>query len=249
MASAGSPLASYGRECGDAPCPQWSYLFYQQDEKFEGAGLDPGGQWEVLGPSLGASSGGFDSNSVTPPGANTSSLALTMQRADAGAGGFRSLSLFYAAGSGVLAQIIYERNTPAGPYRGYALPREDLGARTAVAAFTTGTNDTQSGNSTAEPLGFQVLTADPDAGDRSVQLTYYRDDAWTAADQPVSELADCAPLATMAATRARRVYCVVRGDGDTAGIVEFAWNASPEADAQTYTSYRRVGTVNTTVEL
>ncbi|KAK7757740.1 hypothetical protein SLS62_000118 [Diatrype stigma] len=249
VASAGSPLASYGRECTDAPCPQWSYLFYQEDDKFEGAGLDPGGQWEVLGPSLGASSGGFDSNSVTPPGANTTSLALTMQRADAGADGFRSLSLFYRAGSGVLAQIIYERNTPQGAYRGYALPREDLGARTGVAAFTTGTNDTQSGNSTAEPLGFQVLTADPDASDRTVQLTYYRDDAWAVADQEVAELVDCAPLATLAANRARRVYCVVESDDNKAEIVEFAWNASPEADAQTYTSYRRVGTVNTTVEL
>lgn len=243
VASAGSSLISYGRECLDAPCPQWSYLFWQEDDAVEGAGLEPGGQWETLGPSLGASSGGFDSNSVTPPGANAS-LALTMQRATAGDGGFRSISMFYPADSGVLGQIIFERNTETGPYKGYALPREDLGASTGVAAFTTGTNDT---NSTAEPLGFQVLTADPDA-DNGVQLTYYRDDEWTVAEE-VAELADCQPLATMAATRARRVYCVVKTDDDTAEIVEFAWNGDPEADASTYTSYRRVGTVNTTVEL
>ncbi len=242
MASAGSSLISYGRECVEDLCPQWSYLFWQRGDGVQGAGLEPGGQWEQLGPSLGASSGGFDSNGVAPPGAN-SSLAIAMARASPPANdSFRSISMFYRAETGALGQIIYERKSPSGGYRGYALPRRDLGPDTAIAVIPTGGNAT---DQSAWPLGFQVLTADPDAGD-GVQLTYYRDAEWiVGGDVPV--LADCGTLAMMTATRARRVYCVVKNAADKADIVEFAWGADPEGDVSAYTDYQRVGTINTTV--
>ena len=211
-----------------------------------GAGLEPGGQWESLGPRLGASSGGFDSNGVTPPSDNTS-MAIALSRANTSDAGLRSLSIFYRTESGTLGQIIYDRDRADTPYRGYTLPRENLGPNTAIVALPSGTNDTE--RSGAEPLGFQVLTADPDAG--GVQLTYYRDDEWTAAGGEVSSLSDCAPLASMAAIRGGRVYCVVEvGDGDDrqGSIVEYAWESDPADDVGSYTKYRRVGTVNTTVK-
>ena len=244
--SAGSSLVSYGRECLDAPCPQWSYPFWQEGDAVRGAGLEPGGQWESLGPRLGASSGGFDSNGATPPSGN-SSMAIALSRTDPN-NGTRSLSVFYRTEPGALGQIIYDRSTAETPYRGYSLPREGLGPRAAIVALPTGTNDT---DPSAEPLGFQVLTADPDADGDRVQLTYYRDGEWTAAEGEVSELADCADRAVMTAIRAGRVYCVVVSGNDddrTAGIVEFAWEGDPEGDVSSYTNYRRVGTVNTTVK-
>ena len=247
-ASTGSSIASYGRECLDAPCPQWSYLFWQEGDAVRGAGLMPGGQWESLGPRLGASSGGFDSNGMTPPSANTS-MAIALSRTDPN-NGTRSLSVFYRTEPGTLGQLLYDRSTAETSYRGFSLPREDLGPNTAIVALPTGTNNTELAS--VEPLGFQVLTADPDAngGAGSVQLTYYRDDEWTAAEGEVSALSDCADRAVMAANRDGRIFCVVvSGDGDdrTAGIVEFAWEGEPEGDVSTYTNYRRVGTVNTTV--
>ena len=244
--SPGSSIVSYGRECLDAPCPQWSYLFWQESDAVRGAGLEPGGQWESLGPSLGASSGGFNSNGVTPPADNTS-MAIALARADPTEPGLRSLSIFYRTESGTLGQIINDRGRADTPYRGYTLPRENLGPNTAIIALPTGTNDTE--RTGAEPLGFQVLTADPDAG--GVQLTYYRDGEWTAAGGEVSSLSDCADRASMSAIRGGRVYCVVGvGDGDDrqGSIVEYAWESAPEDDVGSYTKYRRVGTVNTTVK-
>ncbi|RYP85995.1 hypothetical protein DL769_000858 [Monosporascus sp. CRB-8-3] len=222
VAEAGSSLISYGRECEEERCAQWSYLFWQGDEAIRGAGLIPGGQWENLGPSQGASSGGFDNNGVTPPSAN-SSMALAFARATPSNGGFRSISVFYRTESRRLGQIIYERNSGNGTYEGYTLPRTDLGPRTGIAAIQTGRNES---DQSTNPLRFQVLTADPDA-DNGVQLTYYRDGEWTLGNE-VSELSDCASRGVIVANQASRVYCVVENQDGDAEIVEWDWRGDPE---------------------
>ncbi|RYP79034.1 hypothetical protein DL771_000012 [Monosporascus sp. 5C6A] len=240
IAEAGSSLISYGRECLELLCAHWSYLFWQRDEAIRGAGLVPGGEWDNLGTSHGASAGGFDNNGVTRPGAN-SSMALALTRATPGEEGFRSISMFYRTESGRLGQIIYERNSDRGPYEGYTLPRADLGPRTGIAVIQTGRNET---DQSTNPLGFQVLTADPD-GNNGVQLTYYRDGEW-ALGSDVSELSDCASRGVMVANQARRIYCVVENGDGAAEIVEWDWRGDPEGQISTYTNYRRVGTVDTT---
>ncbi|RYO92861.1 hypothetical protein DL764_008065 [Monosporascus ibericus] len=222
VAEAGSSLISYGRECEDELCAQWSYLFWQRGEAIRGAGLIPGGQWANLGPSHGASSGGFDNNGATPPSAN-SSMALALARATPSDGGFRSISMFYRTESRRLGQIIYERNSESGTYEGYSLPRTDMGPRTGIAAIQTGRNES---DQSTNPLGFQVLTADPDA-DNGVQLTYYRDGEWILGNE-VSELSDCAARGVMAANQARRIYCVVENGEGEAEIVEWDWRGDPE---------------------
>ncbi|RYP36692.1 hypothetical protein DL768_010928 [Monosporascus sp. mg162] len=224
VAEAGSSLISYGRECAEELCAQWSYLFWQRDEAIRGAGLIPGGQWANLGTAHGASPGGFDNNGATPPSAN-SSMALALARATPADGGFRSISMFYQTESGRLGQIIYERNSESGTYEGYTLPRTDLGPRTGIAAIPTGRNES---DQSTNPLGFQVLTADPDA-DNGVQLTYYRDGEWTLGNE-VSELSDCTSRGVMVANQAGRIYCVIENQDGNAEIVEWDWRGDPEGE-------------------
>lgn len=240
----GSSLAAYGRECEYGACSGWSYIFYQkQDLSIQGAGLEPGGTWQTLGASTGVGANGFDS---APPAMNSTPIASALSRGDPAANGTRDINIFYlTANGGALEQIVYERNTGATGYGVQTLPRNGLGAQTAIAAFAMGKNET---SQTESPLVMQVLTADPEAqgdsesgGGGGVQLTYFKDDRWTAADGAVDSLAACVTgeRASMVASQNRKVYCVVDDDSSSSGVAirEFTWKGDAEGDAATYVNY------------
>jgi hypothetical protein len=235
----GSSIVSYGRECILDECPQWSYLFWQkQDDSILGAGLAADkSEWQTLGPGTGLGSNGFEQ--ITPATSNTQ-LSLALVRANPKEDGLRTLSIWYRTEIGQLGQIIYDRRNHSTPYSSSPLPREDLGANTAIAGFTTGRNDT---DQSVDPLGFQVLTADPDAKN-GVQLTYFRDGEWTAGEE-VSELKDCDAKGVMVVNQGRRIYCLVEGENGSVGITEWEWAGDPQGDVSTYTSYNRIGEVPT----
>lgn len=227
ISTAGSSLISYGKQCD--LCNQYTYLYWQTSGGIREANFQN------------ASTGWYSTNSViqvdlSPPAEN-SSLALAHAAADT-VDGHRSMDIFYRSTTSGLSQIV----NGDGRYVGHSLGR-DVGPETAIAAFSTGFNETSSGWS--DPLGFQVLTMDPDAADDGVQLTYFKDDAWTTVSAPVQSLAGCLARNKMAANRARRIYCV-EDNGDAVEIVEYEWQGDPD-DTTTYSNYNRVGVVDTTV--
>ncbi|KAI1407135.1 hypothetical protein F5Y13DRAFT_134733 [Hypoxylon sp. FL1857] len=227
ISTAGSSLASYGKQCD--LCNQYTYLYWQTSNGIREASYQN------------SSTGWYSDNSViqvniSPPSDN-SSLAQAHVAA-ATTNGHRSMNIFYRSTASALSQII----NGDGRYVGHELGR-DVGPRTTIAAFSTGFNETSTGWS--QPLGFQVLTMDPAAND-GVQLTYYKGNSWTAANNQVQDLSDCKARGTMVANHARRVYCLVSGNGDGPEIVEYAWQGNPD-DPATYSNYNRIGTVVTTV--
>ncbi|KAI2635794.1 hypothetical protein GGS26DRAFT_512741 [Hypomontagnella submonticulosa] len=226
ISTAGSSLASYGKQC--ELCNQYTYLYWQTANGFREANY------------VNSSTGWYSDNSIIkvdiePP--SESSPLVQAHVAAATTNGHRSMNLFYRATTSALSQIV----NGDGRYVGHYLGR-DIGPKATIAAFSTGFNET--GKNWPEPLGFQVLTIDP-AVDDGVQLTYYKGDTWTKVDRRVTALGDCRGHGTMVANHARRIYCLV-GNGDGLEIVEYAWKGNP-SDPSTYANYDKIGTVDTNV--
>ncbi|KAI1103720.1 hypothetical protein F4804DRAFT_218646 [Jackrogersella minutella] len=226
ISTAGSGLASYGKQCD--LCNQYTYLYWQTATGIRVA-------------SYQNSSVGWDSdNSVIQVDlaspAENSSLVQAHAAADT-VNGHRSMNIFYRATTNALSQIVNGDNRYVGHYLG-----RDIGAGTTIAAFSTGFNETST--NWTEPLGFQVLTTDPTAND-GVQLTYYKGSTWTASSDAVTSLSDCTALNTMTANHAGRVYCLV-ANGTDADIMEYAWQGSPN-DTSTYLNYNKIGAVGISV--
>ncbi|KAI1385679.1 uncharacterized protein F4822DRAFT_351170 [Hypoxylon trugodes] len=226
ISTAGSSLVSYGKQCD--LCNQYTYLYWQTANGVRQASYQN------------ASDGWTSDNDVIQNGlsgpSDNSSLAQAHVAA-ATTNGHRSMNVFYRATTSALAQMINGDGQFNGQYVG-----RDIGPNTAIAAFSTGFNETST--NWPEPLGFQVLTIDPATSD-GVQLTYYKGDTWTLAKNKVASLADCKNRSTIVASHARRVYCLV-GKGDNTRIVEYAWTGDP-SDVSTYSNYDRIGEVVTTV--
>ncbi|XXH01876.1 hypothetical protein Hte_008238 [Hypoxylon texense] len=226
ISTAGSALISYGKQCD--LCNQYTYLYWQtangiREASYQNASLG----WNSDGSTIQVDLSGPSANSSL---AQAHAAAATVD-------GHRSMNIFYRSTAGGLSQIV----NGDGRYVGHYLGR-DVGPDANIAAFSTGYNETSA--NWPEPLGFQVLTADP-AADDGVQLTYYEGGAWTKAGDEVASLSDCKARATMIANRARRVYCLV-GNGTNTEIVEYEWRGDPD-DTSTYSNYNRIGTVDTTV--
>lgn len=226
ISTAGSALISYGKQCD--LCNQYTYLYFQSSDGIREASY----QNDTTG--WNSATSGIE---VDLSGPSDNSSMAQAHAAAATTDGHRSMNIFYRSTTSGLSQIV----NGDGRYVGHYLGR-DVGPDTNIAAFSTGFNETSSGWS--EPLGFQVLTADPDSDD-GVQLTYYKGSSWTKADSQVKSLSDCKARATMTANRARRIYCLV-GTGDNTTIAEYEWKGDPD-DTSTYSSYNKVGTVVTSV--
>ncbi|KAI1496096.1 hypothetical protein F5X99DRAFT_425066 [Biscogniauxia marginata] len=111
-----------------------------------------------------------------------------------------------------------------------------------VARQKMGWNEHDSDN--PNPVVNQILTVDPEVKD-GVQLTYYGSD-WNKVQTEVTDLADCATMRSMAVNRAQRLYCLVESRNGVE-LVEWAWKGDPWGDVTTYTSWERIGTMDTTV--
>lgn len=221
----GSALVSYAKQCDF--CNQYAYFFWQGEQGIfiaenDGNGIKNGDLVDV----------------AMAPSTNTS-MALTFSgtlTGDSGAILRRSLNIFYRSTTSGLTQLRIGNGMNIPTYVG-----RDIGPRTNFAAFSTGFNESDSDNPT--PLGFQVLSIDPDAGD-GVQLTYLKGTTWTAGTNKVKDLADCSAKATMTVHTGRRLYCLV-DSSDDAGvqIIEWAWQGDP-SDTSTYLDWEKVGAVN-----
>ncbi|KAH6873949.1 hypothetical protein B0T10DRAFT_499531 [Thelonectria olida] len=224
-ASNGSSIASYGRQ--SYASIRSSYMFFQTEtDGVRGGflwGRNDQGYSSMLFPKAAKPSEKTHLAVVGIPAINTTS---------------RSLSIFYHSSAGVLAQLLYNGN---GVYSSQPLPR-GLGARSAIAAFGTGFNGTDSTGS--DDVGYQVLSVDPDA-DTGVLSTYYRLGRWVAGEE-VTALSDCASRATMIATADRRVYCVVDGKNGTE-IGEWKWTGDAAGSTDQYSKYDKMSTVDTSV--
>ncbi|RYC64387.1 hypothetical protein CHU98_g1824 [Xylaria longipes] len=221
----GSSLVSYGKQCEF--CNQFAYFFWQGQQGLFIAENSGDG---IQSPSL--------INIEMTPSTNTS-IALTYSgtlTGDTSAILRRSLNLFYRSKTSGLTQLRIGNGMNIPTYVG-----RDIGPSTNFAAFSTGWNESDSDNPT--PLGFQVLSIDPDAGD-GVQLTYLKGSDWAMGTDAVEDLADCQAKATMTVHTGRRLYCLV-DSGDDAGveIIEWAWQGDP-SDTDTYLNWNKVGTVN-----
>ncbi|KAI1077641.1 hypothetical protein F5B20DRAFT_583052 [Whalleya microplaca] len=228
VASLGGSLAAYGKQCDE--CTNWTYFFWEaEDDTMGGAelSLPTTGVWKGLP---------FDKSAYLPPSTNTS-MALTNTAA---VNGTTSLNLFYRSNTGSLSMLNFDGSSK---FWGVNLPR-DISADASIVAFSTGWNDTGSQN--PEPLGFQVLTVDPEV-DNGVQLTYYKDSQWQKMDSEVQSLSDCASLGSMAVNKGRRIYCLIKGAEGNVEIVEWNWKGDTEGNADTFTSYDRVGVVSTSI--
>lgn len=226
ISTAGSALISYGKQCD--LCNQYTYLYWQTSNGIREASYQNA--------SLGwASDNNVIQVDIEPPSDN-SSLAQA-HAAAATTEGHRSMNIFYRSTTSGLSQII----NGDGRYVGHYIGR-DVGPKTTIAAFSTGFNETS--QNWAEPLGFQVLSMDPDATD-GVQLTYYKGTSWTKASSQIQSLSDCTNRTTMVANHARRIYCLV-GTGNNTEIVEYEWQGDPN-DTSTYSNYNKIGSVVTTV--
>ncbi|KAI8625134.1 hypothetical protein F5Y19DRAFT_451034 [Xylariaceae sp. FL1651] len=222
----GSSLAAYGKQC--AYCNQYTYFYWQGAQGIFSAEDD---------------GSGFNNAAVvdvtTAPSANTS-FALAHSgtlTGDQNAILRRSINLFYRSMTSQLTQLRIGNGMNVPHYVG-----RDIGPLTNFAAFSTGFNESNSDNPT--PLGFQVLSIDPDGND-GVQLTYLKGNDWTAATDEVTDLADCQAKATMAANIARRLYCLVDSGGNAGvQIMEWAWQGDP-SNTDTYLKWKKVGAVNT----
>ena len=224
---AGTALGAYGRQCDD--CTGLNFFFWQGTEgAFHGA-------WRTVDATDGWGDITFTKDVQKP--VSNSSLAVSHVPA---ASGNASIDLFYQSSSGVLTHIVFDGE---GSYRAEALPRDDLGTRASIVAFSTGSNETDSDN--PEPIGFQVLTVDRDddaEGSRGVHLTYFKDDSWTAGDD-VASLSDCTAHGMLAANHGRRVYCVVGSDTNSLEIIEWSWAATSTDNLAEYNKYNRVGAI------
>lgn len=221
----GSSLVSYGKQCDF--CNQYAYFFWQ-------------GQQGIYMAQL-SGDGISDANLIdvqVEPSANTS-IALTYSgtlNGDSAAILRRSINLFYRSTTSGLTQLRIGNGMNIPSYIG-----RDIGPHTNFAAFSTGFNESDSDNPI--PLGFQVLSIDPDVDD-GIQLTYLKDSKWTAATDEVKDLADCRAKATMAVNTGRRLYCLVDlADGDGVEIIEWAWQGDP-SDTDTYMDWEKLGAVN-----
>ncbi|KAI0845892.1 hypothetical protein F5Y00DRAFT_159129 [Daldinia vernicosa] len=228
ISTAGSSLASYGKQCD--LCNQYTYLYWQTSAGIREA-------------SYQNDTSGWYSNTnviqvdISAPAENAS--LVQAHAAAATTDGHRSMNLFYRSVTSALSQIV----NGDGRYVGHYLGR-DIGPKTAIAAFSTGFNETSTGWS--EPLGFQVLTMDPTVDD-GVQLTYYKGGNWTAADQEVSDLSDCKDRGIIVASHARRIYCLEGQNDNDVKIVEYEWLGDP-SDTSTYTNYNKIGNVDVSVK-
>jgi hypothetical protein len=221
----GSSLAAYGKQC--EWCNQYTYFYWQGPQGIFSA-MDSGNGFNT------AETVDVD----TAPSTNTS-MALAHSGTLTGDGGAilrRSINLFYRSTTSGLTQLRIGNGMTVPRYVG-----RDIGPRTNFAAFSTGFNESDSDNPT--PLGFQVLSIDPDAND-GVQLTYMKDAAWKAATDEVADLADCQAKATMAVNTGRRLYCLVDSRKDAGvKILEWAWQGDP-SDTDTYLNWEKVGAVD-----
>ncbi|KAI0810519.1 hypothetical protein GGR55DRAFT_112050 [Xylaria sp. FL0064] len=225
----GSSLAAYGKQCDF--CNQYAYFFWQGQQGLYMAENDGDG---IKGGNL--------IDIEASPSTNTS-MALTYSgtlQGDSDAVLRRSINLFYRSKTSSLTQLRIGNSMN--------IPNEvgrDIGPLTNLAAFSTGFNESESDN--PNPLGFQVLSIDPDAND-GVQLTYLKDSAWATSDDVVDDLADCQAKAMMTANTARRLYCLVDSGGDTGlEIIEWTWQGDP-SDTNTYLNWAKVGPVDFTVK-
>ncbi|KAI1341584.1 hypothetical protein F5Y15DRAFT_414107 [Xylariaceae sp. FL0016] len=217
----GSRLASYGKQCDY--CNQYTYFWWQTSEGFYGS-ENAGSGWQ----------GGSPIGEQIAPATNTS-LAQAHSGATTADGAIdrRSMNIFYRSTGGGLTQLRMGNDMVITHDLG-----RSIGSDTKIAAFSTGYNETTDNFPT--PLGFQILTLDPD-NDNGVQSTYFKGSDWTVSRDEVTDLADCKGRATMTANPGRRLYCLVDGDSGT-NIVEFAWGGNPD-DASSYSSWSKVGTV------
>ncbi|KAI0205393.1 hypothetical protein F4808DRAFT_282988 [Astrocystis sublimbata] len=221
----GSSLVSYGKQC--VFCNQFAYFFWQ------------GQQGLFMAENNGDGIKTADLIDIEMAPSPNSSIALTFSgtlNGDTDAILRRSINLFYRSKTSGLTQLRIGNGMNVPMYVG-----RDIGPRTNFAAFSTGFNESDSDNPT--PLGFQVLSIDPDAGD-GVQLTYLKDAEWTTNTDQVEDLADCQARATMAVHTGRRLYCLVDSTGDAGvEIMEWAWSGDP-SNTRSYTDWEKVGAVD-----
>lgn len=224
----GSSLAAYGKQCNY--CNQYSYFFWQREQ-----GL-------YIAEKSGDEFNDADLIDITEePSANTS-IALTYSGTFNGDGSAilrRSLNLFYRSTTSGLTQLRIGNGAFTPQYVG-----RDIGPQTNFAAFSTGWNESDSDNPT--PLGFQVLSIDPDDDD-GVQLTYMKDSEWDVIGDPIDALSDCVAHAMMAVNTGRRLYCLVDSDDAGVDIMEYAWQGDP-SDTSTYADWKKVGAVDITLD-
>ncbi|KAI0400579.1 hypothetical protein F4802DRAFT_601861 [Xylaria palmicola] len=221
----GSALISYGKQCNF--CNQYAYFLWQ------------GEQGIYIAENTGDGIKNADLIDVAMAPSMNTSMALTYSgtlNGDSGAILRRSINVFYRSKTSGLTQLRIGNGMNVPKYIG-----RDIGPHTSFAAFSTGFNESDSDNPT--PLGFQVLSIDPDGGD-GVQLTYLEGDDWTTATDEVKDLADCQAKATIAVHTGRRLYCLV-DSGDDAGveIMEWAWQGDP-SDTNTYLDWEKIGPVD-----
>ncbi|KAI0452243.1 hypothetical protein F5B21DRAFT_484006 [Xylaria acuta] len=221
----GSSLVSYGKQCDF--CNQYAYFFWQ------------GQQGIFMAENSGDGIGSGDLIDIEMAPSINTSMALTYSgtlTGDTDAILRRSIKIFYRSKTSGLTQLRIGNGMNIPTYVG-----RDIGPRTDFAVFSTGFNESDPDNPT--PLGFQVLSIDPDAGD-GVQLTYLQGSDWTTDANEVEDLADCQAKATVAVNTGRRLYCVV-DSGDDAGveIIEWAWQGDP-SDTETYLGWEKLGPVN-----
>lgn len=222
---AGSSLISYGKQCEF--CNQFAYFWWQGQQgiymaQLSGDGISDANLIDVqVEPSTGTSI------ALAYSGTLIGDSAAILRR---------SISLFYRSTTSGLTQLRIGNGMNIPSYVG-----RDIGPHTNFAAFSTGFNESDSGNPT--PLGFQVLSIDPDVDD-GVQLTYLKDGKWRAATNEVEDLVDCRAKATIAVNTGRRLYCLVDiVDGDGVEIIEWAWRGDP-SDTDTYMDWGKIGAVN-----
>ncbi|KAI1827920.1 hypothetical protein F4861DRAFT_294806 [Xylaria intraflava] len=218
-------IVAYGKQCDN--CNQYSYLFWQ------------GPSGIAMTEFVGSESNSMEAIPIDAmPSANTS-ITLTYSGTLANNGGAiirRSLDLFYRTTTSGLVQARLGNDSYISQYVG-----RDIGPKTQLAAFSTGFNESDSDNPT--PLGFQVLSIDPDAAN-GVQLTYLKDSKWDVTNDAIDDLGDCVNKATMAVNRGRRLYCLVESAGNTGvEIMEWAWRGDP-SDTNTYANWDRIGIVD-----
>ncbi|KAK5627181.1 hypothetical protein RRF57_002896 [Xylaria bambusicola] len=221
----GSSLAAYGKQCEF--CNQYAYFFWQREQ-----GL-------YMAENSGDSFTNANLIDITEKPSTNTSISLTYSgtlTGDKDAILRRSLNLFYRSTTSGLTQLRIGNSAFLPRYVG-----RDIGPRTNFAAFSTGFNESDSEN--PNPLGFQVLSIDPDVDD-GVQLTYMKDSQWETSSDPVEDLEDCQEYATMAVNTGRRLYCLVDADdGDGVDIMEWAWQGDP-SDTSTYLSWKKIGAVD-----
>ncbi|KAF2969332.1 hypothetical protein GQX73_g4199 [Xylaria multiplex] len=222
----GSSLVAYGKQCDY--CNQYAYLFWQGESGLYMAENSGGGIKEA------------DLIDIdTTPSTNTS-LALAHSgtlNGDSSAVLRRSINIFYRSKTSGLTQLRIGNGKNVPNYVG-----RDIGPQTSFAAFSTGFNESDSDNPT--PLGFQVLSIDPE-GDDGVQLSYMKDGEWATATSQIKDLEDCQEKAMIAANTGRRLYCLVNSDDDDAGveIIEWAWQGDP-SDTTSYLNWEKIGAVD-----